>query len=67
MGEGGAKMYEWFVIAPFYYQNLAGAMAPQQQADGSMPIPVFRTVACFRVWDIPSMKRFSIPAVEAGI
>jgi uncharacterized protein YbjT (DUF2867 family) len=24
-----------FVIAPFYYQNLLGAMAPQQQADGS--------------------------------
>src|SRR6185436_12416003 len=24
-----------FVIAPFFYQNLAGAMAPQQQADGS--------------------------------
>ena len=25
-----------FVIAPFFYQNLAGAMTPQQQADGSM-------------------------------
>ena len=25
-----------FVIAPFFYQNLAGAMAPQQKADGSM-------------------------------
>src|SRR6266481_7199232 len=25
-----------FVIAPFFYQNLAGAMAPQQQPDGSM-------------------------------
>src|SRR6266516_1540746 len=25
-----------FVIAPFFYQNLAGAMAPQQQADGSL-------------------------------
>jgi len=24
-----------FVIAPFYYQNLLGAMAPQKQADGS--------------------------------
>src|SRR5437667_9713495 len=23
-----------FVIAPFLYQNLAGAMAPQQQAEG---------------------------------
>jgi uncharacterized protein YbjT (DUF2867 family) len=25
-----------FVIAPFYYQNLAGAIAPHAQADGSM-------------------------------
>jgi uncharacterized protein YbjT (DUF2867 family) len=27
--------YHSFVIAPFYYQNLLGAMAPQKQADGS--------------------------------
>jgi uncharacterized protein YbjT (DUF2867 family) len=27
--------YHTFVIAPFYYQNLLGAMAPQRQADGS--------------------------------
>src|SRR5712672_3568373 len=25
-----------FAIAPFFYQNLAAAMAPQQQADGSV-------------------------------
>jgi uncharacterized protein YbjT (DUF2867 family) len=25
-----------FVIAPFYYQGLVGALAPQQQADGSL-------------------------------
>jgi hypothetical protein len=25
-----------FVIAPFFYQNLAGALAPQKQADGSV-------------------------------
>src|SRR5882724_9621553 len=25
-----------FVIPPFYYQNLTGAMAPQKQADGSV-------------------------------
>jgi len=25
-----------FVIAPFFYQNLLGAMAPQKQADGTM-------------------------------
>lgn len=27
--------YHTFVIAPFYYQNLLGAMAAQQQADGT--------------------------------
>jgi uncharacterized protein YbjT (DUF2867 family) len=27
--------YHTFVVAPFYYQNLVGAMAPQKQADGS--------------------------------
>jgi uncharacterized protein YbjT (DUF2867 family) len=27
--------YHTFVIAPFYYQNLLGAMAPQKQADGA--------------------------------
>src|SRR6266571_8441287 len=25
-----------FVIAPFYYQNLMGSLAPQKQADGSL-------------------------------
>src|SRR5467141_3873500 len=33
--DGGFVNYT-FVIAPFYYQNLAGVMAPQKQADGSM-------------------------------
>jgi uncharacterized protein YbjT (DUF2867 family) len=27
--------YHTFVVAPFYYQNLLGAMAPQKQADGA--------------------------------
>ncbi|WP_250626838.1 NmrA/HSCARG family protein [Pinirhizobacter soli] len=27
--------YRTFVVAPFYYQNLLGAMAPQKQADGT--------------------------------
>ena len=27
--------YHTFVIAPFYYQNLIGLMAPQKQADGT--------------------------------
>jgi uncharacterized protein YbjT (DUF2867 family) len=33
--EAGFENYT-FVIAPFYYQNLAGAIAPHKQADGSM-------------------------------
>jgi uncharacterized protein YbjT (DUF2867 family) len=33
--DGGFENYT-FVIAPFYYQNLAGAVAPHKQADGSM-------------------------------
>jgi uncharacterized protein YbjT (DUF2867 family) len=33
--DGGFENYT-FVIAPFYYQNLAGALGPQKQADGSM-------------------------------
>ena len=28
--------YHTFVIAPFYFQNLLGAMAPQKQADGTV-------------------------------
>lgn len=28
--------YHTFVIAPFYYQNLIGAMPPQKQADGTV-------------------------------
>jgi len=28
-------VYHTFVIAPFYYQNLLGAMTPQKQADGT--------------------------------
>jgi uncharacterized protein YbjT (DUF2867 family) len=34
VGEAGFA-YHTFVIAPFYYQNLLGAMAPQKQADGT--------------------------------
>src|SRR2546426_4042979 len=33
--DGGFENYT-FVIAPFYYQNLAGVLAPHKQADGSM-------------------------------
>ena len=43
-----------FVIAPFFYQNLAGALAPQQQADGSMgwALPLDPSVRCIHMGDI---------------
>src|SRR2546422_1223997 len=43
-----------FVIAPFFYQNLAGAMAPQKQADGSMgwALPLNPSVRCIHMGDI---------------
>jgi len=43
-----------FVIPPFYYQNLAGAMAPQKQTDGSMgwALPLDPAVRCIHMGDI---------------
>jgi uncharacterized protein YbjT (DUF2867 family) len=46
-----------FVIAPFFYQNLAGAMAPQQQADGSLgwALPLDPSVRCIHMGDISEL------------
>jgi uncharacterized protein YbjT (DUF2867 family) len=43
-----------FVIAPFYYQNFLGAVAPQKQADGSLgwALPIDPTVRCIHMGDI---------------
>ena len=43
-----------FVVAPFFYQNLVGAMAPQQQADGSIgwALPLDPSVRCIHMGDI---------------
>ena len=43
-----------FVVAPFFYQNVAGALAPQQQADGSMgwALPLDPSVRCIHMGDI---------------
>src|SRR6266481_2650465 len=43
-----------FVIAPFYYQNLAGALAPHKQADGSMgwALPLDPTLRVIHMGDI---------------
>jgi len=43
-----------FVIAPFYYQNLVGGLAPQKQTDGSVgwALPLDPDVRCIHMGDI---------------
>jgi uncharacterized protein YbjT (DUF2867 family) len=43
-----------FVIAPFFYQNLVGALAPQKQADGSLgwALPLDPAGRCIHMGDI---------------
>src|ERR1700681_3249519 len=43
-----------FVIAPFFYQNLVGPLAPQKQADGSMgwALPIDPAVRMIHMGDI---------------
>jgi uncharacterized protein YbjT (DUF2867 family) len=51
--EAGFK-HHTFVIAPFFYQNLAGLMAPQKQEDGTLgwALPVDPTVRGIHAGDI---------------
>ncbi|HXD31476.1 MAG TPA: NmrA/HSCARG family protein [Pyrinomonadaceae bacterium] len=51
--DGGFENYT-FVIAPFYYQNLAGVLGPQKQADGSMgwALPLDPTLRVIQMGDI---------------
>jgi uncharacterized protein YbjT (DUF2867 family) len=46
-----------FVIAPFFYQNLAGVMAPQKQADGTLgwALPIDPTVRAIHMGDITEL------------
>jgi uncharacterized protein YbjT (DUF2867 family) len=46
-----------FVIAPFYYQNFVGRLAPQKQADGSLgwAVPLDSDVRCLHVGDISEL------------
>jgi uncharacterized protein YbjT (DUF2867 family) len=46
--------YHTFVIAPFFYQNLAGALAPQKLADGTLgrALPLDPDVRCIHMGDI---------------
>ena len=46
-----------FVIAPFYYENLLGALAPQKQPDESTgwALPLDPTVRCLHMGDITEL------------
>jgi uncharacterized protein YbjT (DUF2867 family) len=46
-----------FVIAPFYYQNLIGVLAPQEQTDGSVSwaLPLDPTVRSIHLGDITEL------------
>ena len=46
-----------FVIPPMYYQALVGAMAPQEQADGSVgwALPLDPNVRCIHMGDISEL------------
>ena len=46
-----------FVIAPFYYQNLVGPLAPQKQVDGSVgwALPLDPSVRCVHIGDITEL------------
>ncbi len=46
-----------FVIAPFFYQNLLGAMAPQKQENGTLgwALPIDPTVRCIHMGDITEL------------
>jgi uncharacterized protein YbjT (DUF2867 family) len=55
--EEAAFAHHTFVIAPFYYQNLVGVLAPQLQADGSVgwALPLDPDVRCIHMGDISEL------------
>jgi uncharacterized protein YbjT (DUF2867 family) len=56
VSEAGFANYT-FVIAPFYYQNLVGALAPQKQTDGTVgwSLPLDPTVRGIHMGDITEL------------
>ena len=55
--EEGGFAYHTFVIAPMYYQNFLGVLAPQKQADGSLgwALPLDPSVRCIHMGDISEL------------
>ena len=56
--------YHTFVIAPFYYQNLIGLMAPQKQADGTVgwALPLDPGQRVIHMGDITELGRLVLGA-----
>jgi len=56
--------YHTFVIAPFYYQNLLGAMAPQKQPDGAVgwALPLDPERRVIHMGDITELGRIVVGA-----
>jgi uncharacterized protein YbjT (DUF2867 family) len=56
--------YHTFVIAPFYYQNLVGVMAPQKQPDGAMgwALPIDPDRRVIHMGDITELGRLVVGA-----
>ncbi len=52
--EAASFAHHTFVVPPFYYQNLVGAVAPQKQANGSVgwALPLDPEVRCIHMGDI---------------
>jgi uncharacterized protein YbjT (DUF2867 family) len=52
-----AFAYHTFVIAPFFYQNLVGVMAPQKQEDGTLgwALPLDPDARCIHMGDISQL------------
>jgi hypothetical protein len=61
-----------FVIAPFYYQNLVGVLAPQKQADGPVgwALPLDPELRCIHLGDVRELGNLGAGAFvrpnEAG-
>jgi hypothetical protein len=53
-----------FVIGPFFYQNFAGALAPQKQVDGSLgwALPLDRNVRCIHMDHITELGNIVVGA-----
>jgi hypothetical protein len=70
--KGAGFGHHTFVIAPFYYQNLVGVVAPHKQADGSVgwALPLDPELRCIHMGDVRELGNLVagafVHANEAG-